>query len=1375
MSPIVILIILNIPRFTPVAAHHEQQTSRHVSRVILDITRSLDAFTTNQITFADYVSEVNSAVRLISADDTLPTLYYATAKDTFDELVEEIRRVSKLVNETMRTTTGLHLMISCTIDVLTEQSISTRLTTVYKPYNPRNIRLSIVYNLHNEANCSQVKNELNGGWTKLLNLKLFYSKSRIPEHHNVKLGIGYSESLIDCNELYLDVMIDTDVTFTVLNIRFGDTIGVTESYSLFQQRLNVLHNKTAANHEKWRVKLAKEMIYNPMPDSVGENNHRRLLVRYADRWTATGNNDKNVIVQTPYTGDEPPKKNDFMVIPYLNNYYTGSETIHWGKTRWQFMVPVALESVLKGFNTLLLTHDQWTRLSSNEIKNLYDTVKTQASKVKLNIAIDFSDPTAKPNKVRLSGSQTWSTIEKELMNRNSYSNSKHIVLESLVFQFTNTSLDEYQPLVDSQFALRMSTKLKVGCSLRHTSFEGLNATAFVTACKSINGELYVLKWALTLNWREDRKNSYLYYENVLRRELMAINYLRAAIVNDHPEATVTFQLDVAGINKVGTADSAIDFLSGDVDNSLFCNPMIKGINKYFEAMIIWANAYNFPVILNSELNSFYSNNEHTGWFSFLRRYPHLKYDPSDAKFRSISDKNGPSYMDPDNNLTMDPCIEWTEGRPEVKNDHFHTEYIGAIFHTDGLKKEGTVDQEEFATMFEFIFHRFHLIEIVSSTNFQDVVEAVDYMCKEFPESVSNSTIFMSYVASDDSSGETSKFENFLNVLEGTPLISGIHIELLQYSKYVSNSGKAAPIDLTKYTALKTVFDEKVGGKTKFGIIVDLERCWEIVRYVILKTDPYDKGLELLYKADYLICQSETGAIHDYKEILQFQFDRHLYIKRVFQQLLPQLEVYFRIEADFELDKDPATMEKYLRLVAHFRKFGEAYDISYFMVEAFDNELGRKNGWWEMKNTTDLTDPKAYVEKEPVYLGRDMWYPTPTSRRNRNTFIYKDSPIIIIGLCASLFLLILLAVGGGVLYFRYRRLGRYLSDEEVEEFVYGRPVGEKRNTKIISIFVADNLKYNSEFEIPLSELKVDTTDVIGAGNFGTVYKGVARGVSAAVKQPNKNCEKSTFKNALSEIKVMGYIGTHPHIVKFLGAYTKEIRRGFLYISTELCINGSLEKLLRSKRFVASSSESSTYQNIQAKRESLLYSHNLHRFGMEIASGMEYIEKKQVVHGDLSSRNILLDENLTCKIADFGFSRKLYEYQRYVKKSQDPLPWKWMAFESLTKMEFTSKSDVWSYGVTLWEIYSLGETPYGGLHWTQEFADELRNGMRLKSPQFATQDIYCKMLDCWDLESGLRPNFAEMVTFFRQLCDNNYTVLDQVERYYEIRKGSLSTQM
>ena len=140
-------------------------------------------------------------------------------------------------------------------------------------------------------------------------------------------------------------------------------------------------------------------------------------------------------------------------------------------------------------------------------------------------------------------------------------------------------------------------------------------------------------------------------------------------------------------------------------------------------------------------------------------------------------------------------------------------------------------------------------------------------------------------------------------------------------------------------------------------------------------------------------------------------------------------------------------------------------------------------------------------------------------------------------------------------------------------------------------------------------------------------------------------------------------------------------------------------------------------------------------------MEYLASKRCVHRDLAARNVLVSENNVLKIADFGLARNI-QGDYYRKTTDGRLPVKWMAFESLLGQVYTSQSDVWSYGILLWEIITLGGTPYPGIQ-AQELFKKLETGYRMEKPPNCPNEIYEIMRDCWNEIPYERPTFKQLV--------------------------------
>lgn len=160
-----------------------------------------------------------------------------------------------------------------------------------------------------------------------------------------------------------------------------------------------------------------------------------------------------------------------------------------------------------------------------------------------------------------------------------------------------------------------------------------------------------------------------------------------------------------------------------------------------------------------------------------------------------------------------------------------------------------------------------------------------------------------------------------------------------------------------------------------------------------------------------------------------------------------------------------------------------------------------------------------------------------------------------------------------------------------------------------------------------------------------------------------------------------------------------------------------------------------------------------YSFQVARGMEFLASRKCIHRDLAARNILLSDNNVVKICDFGLARDIYKDPDYVRKGDARLPLKWMAPETIFDRVYTIQSDVWSFGVLLWEIFSLGASPYPGVKIDEEFCRRLKEGTRMRAPDYTTPEMYQTMLDCWHGDPKQRPTFSELVEHLGNLLQAN----------------------
>ncbi|XP_029669141.1 fibroblast growth factor receptor homolog 1-like isoform X2 [Formica exsecta] len=308
------------------------------------------------------------------------------------------------------------------------------------------------------------------------------------------------------------------------------------------------------------------------------------------------------------------------------------------------------------------------------------------------------------------------------------------------------------------------------------------------------------------------------------------------------------------------------------------------------------------------------------------------------------------------------------------------------------------------------------------------------------------------------------------------------------------------------------------------------------------------------------------------------------------------------------------------------------------------------------------------------------------------------------------------------------------------------IEKQKSTVIAEDSSSDNV---SEYELPLDsawELSREyftLGDTLGEGAFGKVVRAETNtgksGIPSvvAVKMLKEGHTDTEMMDLVSEMEMMKMIGKHVNIINLLGACTQN---GPLYVVVEFAPHGNLRDFLRDHR-PTSGYEPTIGQ--ESKERKTLTQKDLVSFAYQVARGMEYLASRRCIHRDLAARNVLVSDEYVLKIADFGLARDIHCHDYYRKTTDGRLPVKWMAPEALFHRVYTTQSDVWSYGILLWEIMTLGGTPYPSVPSVEKLFQLLRTGHRMEKPPCCSIEIYMLMRDCWSYQPNERPTFVELV--------------------------------
>ncbi|XP_058886299.1 ephrin type-A receptor 3 isoform X2 [Acipenser ruthenus] len=346
---------------------------------------------------------------------------------------------------------------------------------------------------------------------------------------------------------------------------------------------------------------------------------------------------------------------------------------------------------------------------------------------------------------------------------------------------------------------------------------------------------------------------------------------------------------------------------------------------------------------------------------------------------------------------------------------------------------------------------------------------------------------------------------------------------------------------------------------------------------------------------------------------------------------------------------------------------------------------------------------------------------------------ENSQVVMIAISAAV-AIILLTVVGYILISRFCGHKSKHADEKRFQFGNDHLKLPGLRTYVDPHTYEDPNQAIHEFAKELDSSCISIDKVVGAGEFGEVCSGrlklpSKREISVAIKTLKAGYTENQRRDFLSEASIMGQF-EHPNIIRLEGVVT---RSKPVMIVTEYMENGSLDSFLRKH-----DAQFTVIQLVGMLRG--------------IASGMKYLSDMGYVHRDLAARNILVNSNLVCKVSDFGLSRVLEDDPEAAYTTRGgKIPIRWTAPEAIAYRKFTSASDVWSYGIVLWEVMAYGERPYWEMS-NQDVIKAVDEGYRLPPPMDCPAALYQLMLDCWQKDRNNRPKFEQIVSILDKLIRN-----------------------